>query len=182
MQVGSGRQQLFRWKKGETLWTDLKLEWKTVSLWALAVSGKTVYVGTQNGGILRSLDEGASWTDVSQNLPHWEATQYGVSDLTVVGTTIYASANNGVIRSTDDGDTWMMVNAGLDEEHVGGFITDGTTLYGSNPGGIFRLKDGADRWEHVASSPYDLHSLAVDGTALYAGSGFAGVFRIPLEK
>ena len=77
----------------------------------------------------------------------------------------------------------MMVNAGLDEEHVGGFITDGTTLYGSNPGGIFRLKDGEDNWERVASLPYDMaESLAVHRGMLYVGTGNAGVFRISLEK
>ena len=106
--------------------------------------------------------------------------------MTFVGTTIYANTNNGVIRSTDDGDTWTTVNAGLDDGNAGGFITDGTTLYGAHyatiPGGIFRLKDGEDSWEQIASSPYDMQSLAVNGGMLYIGTGGAGVFRIPLEK
>ncbi|MCH8292509.1 hypothetical protein IH992_15560 [Candidatus Poribacteria bacterium] len=188
MQVDSGHQ-LFRWKKGETLWTGPKFEWKLGWTWMLlAVSGKTVYVGPPHGEILRSFDEGESWTNISQNLPNWEETpaypsHHGVSDLTFVGTTIYANTNNGVIRSTDDGDTWTTVNAGLDEGNVGGFITDGTMLYGRNPGGIFRLKDGEDNWERVASLPYDMaESLAVHRGMLYVGTGNAGVFRISLEK
>ncbi len=60
-QTGDGAR-LYRWRVGEDLWTQLKtrdlLSWGT-----LAVSGRTVYISATCGRLLRSVDEGDTWTE-----------------------------------------------------------------------------------------------------------------------
>ena len=104
--------RLYRWRVGEDLWTDLGLT--VLGEEGLAVSGRTVYIAGNDGKLLRSFDEGDTWTDVSQRLPNWDLQskrnyqQVGY-DLHFVGETIYAGSDYRVLRSTDgDGLIIMM--------------------------------------------------------------------------
>ncbi|MDE0185433.1 MAG: hypothetical protein OXP71_08240 [Candidatus Poribacteria bacterium] len=189
-QMGQG-QRLFRWRAGETLWTDLglnDLQWGT-----LAVSGSTVYVSAGNRQLIRSVDDGDRWTDVSRRLPNWEwqskrSFREDAYDLVFVGGTIYANSDDGVFRLRDGGETWATIVSGLPDGGVDIQLVDGTTLYGTSYFGVFRLTHGSDSWEKIASlmQPYVpsryVYSLAFDGTTLYAGTAAEGVFRLSLEK
>ena len=184
-QMGDGAR-LYRWRVGEDLWMQLRpqdfLGWQP-----LAVSGSTVYISSMNRRLLRSVDEGDRWTDVSQNLPN-RAQKIDIYDLTFVGETIYAESSDGVFRSRDGGETWTSIVAGLPDGNIEMQLVDGTTLYGTNSHGIFRLTSGSDSWEELASmqpmyvpSAY-ITSLAFDGTMFYAGTEAEGVFRLSLDK
>ena len=185
-------ERLYRWKAGEDLWADLGL--KDLQWGTLAVSGRTVYVGARDGKLFRSVDEGDTWTDVSQHLPNWELQskrgfREGGYDLAFVGGTIYVdSMYDGVFRSTDSGETWTPIIDGLPSGVVDIQLVDGTTLYGTDDLEIFRLTHGSDSWELVASmqpmyvpSMY-ITALALDGTTLYIGTEAEGVFRLSLEE
>ncbi len=192
-QMGQG-QRLLRWRAGETLWTVLglrDLQWGT-----LAVSDSTVYVGAGNGTLFRSVDEGDTWTDVSQRLPNWELQSKrrsqgfpeGGYDLTFVGGTIYAETDDGNFHSRNGGETWMPIVDGPADSDVDIQLVDGTTLYGTSPLGVFRLTQGSGTWEKIASmiQPYVpsryVYSLAYDGTTFYVGTPAEGVFRLSLDK
>ena len=185
-------ERLYRWKAGEDLWADLGL--KDLQWGTLAVSGRTVYVGARDGKLFRSVDEGDTWTDVSQHLPNWELQskrgfREGGYDLAFVGGTIYVdSMYDGVFRSTDSGETWTPIIDGLPSGVVDIQLVDGTTLYGTDDLEIFRLTHGSDSWELVASmqpmyvpSMY-ITALALDGTTLYIGTEAEGVFRLSLDE
>ena len=109
-------ERLYRWKVGEDLWTNLEL--KDLKWGTLAVSGRTVYVSAGDGKLFRSVDEGDTWTDVSQRLPNWDLQskrsfrEVGY-DLAFVGGTIYAGTRDGIFRSTDGGETWTSIVDGL---------------------------------------------------------------------
>ncbi len=179
-QTGDGAR-LYRWRVGEDLWTQLRtrdlLSWGT-----LAVSGRTVYIGATHGKLLRSVDEGDTWTEVSQNLPNWDQ-EIGTYDLTFIGETIYAKAGSGGGCSTDGGETWMpIIVAGLPGGYVEMQLVDGTTLYGTSSHGVFRLTHGSDSWEQIAPTQRDVTSLAFDGTTFYVGTHAEGVFRLSLAE
>ena len=178
-------ERLYRWRVGEDLWTMLSpknSDWLSVS-----ASGKTVYVSTKDGKFLRSVDEGDTWTDVSQNFPN-RAQKKCIYNHFFVGGTIHANSDNGVFRSRDGGETWTTIVSGLPDGGVDIQLVDGTTLYGTSYFGVFRLKHGSDSWEKIASKiqPYVpstwFYSLAFDGTTLYAGTEAEGVFRLSLDK
>ena len=191
--MGQG-QRLYRWKVGETLWTDLGLG--DLHFGSLAVSGDTVYVGAGNGKQFRSIDAGDTWTDVSRRLPNWEMQSKRMSqgfedsgyDMTFVVGTIYAGTRDGNFRSRDGGETWMPIVNGTLDSDVNIQLVNGTTLYGTSYIGIFRLTHGSDTWEKISSmmQPYVpsryVNSLAFDGTTFYAGTPAEGVFRLSLDK
>ena len=184
-QMGDGAR-LYRWRAGDDLWTQLRpqdfLGWQP-----LAVSGHTVYISSMNRRLLRSADEGDSWTDVSQNVPNWkqrfeQTSRTDLYNLVFVGETIYAKSGDGVFRSTDGGETWTSVDAGLPNGYIEMQLVNGTTLYATNSHGIFHLTQGSDSWERIAPTQRDVTSLAFDGTTFYIGTNAEGVFRLSLDE
>ncbi len=189
-QMGDGTR-LYRWRVGEDLWTQLRpqdLGWQPSAVSA----GHTVYISSMNRKLLRSVDEGDSWTDVSQNLPNWkqrfeQTFRTNLYNLVFVGETIYAKSGDGVFRSRDGGETWRSIAAGLPDSSIDLQLVDGTTLYGTNSHEIFRLTNRSDSWEKLASvwpivpSTY-VTALALDGTTLYIGTEAEGVYRFSLDE
>ena len=175
-----GKEWLYRWRVGEDLWTQLMPQdffgWGT-----LAVSGKTVYISAVRGKLFRSVDEGDTWAEVSQNLPNWDQ-EIGAYDLAFIGETIYAKAGSEGGRSTDGGETWTSIVAGLPGGYIEIQLVDGTTIYGTSSHGIFRLAHGSDSWERIALIQRIVRSLALDGTTLYIGTAAEGVFRLSLDE
>ena len=177
----AGALRLYRWRVGEDLWTQLRpqefLDWG-----ALAVSGRTVYISMAHGKLFRSIDEGDTWTEVSQNLPNWDQ-EIGTYDLAFIGETIYAKAGSGGGRSTDGGETWTpIIVTGLPGGYIDMQLVDGTTLYGTSSHGIFRLTQGSDSWEQIAPTQRDITALAFDGTTFYIGTNEEGIFRLSLDE
>jgi len=58
--------------------------------------------------VLKTVDGGVSWTDVTGNLP-----QAPVNALALAGTSLVASTDMGVFLTTDAGATWLRVGRGL---------------------------------------------------------------------
>ena len=195
------RKRLLRGRLEEDRWKDLGLR-----VWypgGFAVSGATLCVQTEDGKIMRSMNEGDKWTKVNplpmsnvvvsppEDGPQWRfdpqtgsplfrcnlylvgETKYGV------GETIYA--NNDVLEkvflSTNGGKTWRSSTAGLPEGKIKIQLVDGTTLFGTNSDGIFRLTLGSDSWEKVAPIQHTVVSLAYDGTTIYINTGKNGIYR-----
>ena len=180
-QMGS-REWLYRWRVGEDLWTQLRPQQNLFGWGNLAVSDRTIYISSVRGKLFRSVDEGDTWTEMSQNLPNWDR-EIGTYDLAFVGDTIYAKAGSGGGRSTDGGETWTpIVVVGLPGGYIEMQLVDGTTLYGTSSHGIFRLIQGSDSWERIAPTQQDITSLTFDGTMFYAGTEAEGVYRLSLEK
>ena len=180
-QTGS-KEWLYRWRVGEDLWTQLMPQQDFFGWGALAVSGRTVYTSTVRGKLFRSVDEGDTWTEVSQNLLNWDQ-EIGTYDLVFIGETIYAKAGNGGGRSTDGGETWTpIIVSGLPGGYIQMQLVDGTTLYGTSSHGLFRLAQESDSWELIAPTQRDIMSLAYDGTTFYIGTSEEGIFRLALEE
>jgi photosystem II stability/assembly factor-like uncharacterized protein len=177
-----GKEWLYRWRVGEDLWTQLMPQQDLFGWGALAVSGRTVYISAVRGKLFRSVDEGDTWTEVSQNLPNWSQ-EIGAYDLAFAGETIYAKAGSGGGYSTDGGETWTpIIVAGLPGGYIGMQLVDGTTFYGTSSHGLFRLAQGSDSWELIAPTQRDVMALAYDGTTFYIGTSDEGVFRLSLAE
>lgn len=156
-------------------------------VYAVAVSGKDVYVGgtfRMAGGT--SADLIAKWDGV-----RWSALSSGmdraVYALAMVGTNLYAGGNfstaGGVPASYIarwDGSAWHAVGGGMDET-VYALAVAGDTLYAS---GGFKRAGGVTvnhiaRWDGVgwsalgAGTDSTAYSLVASGNVLYAGGGFS---------
>ncbi|MCL5738691.1 MAG: hypothetical protein M1303_08670, partial [Bacteroidetes bacterium] len=75
---------------------------------ALAISDTDLFAGTEDGGVFRSMNNGASWTASNNGL---RATS--VNAFVVSGTNLFAGTDSGVFLSTNNGTSWIAVNTGF---------------------------------------------------------------------
>ncbi|MDE0637385.1 MAG: sigma-70 family RNA polymerase sigma factor [Candidatus Poribacteria bacterium] len=191
--------QLYRWKPGNTQWLNTGLLDKGISEdWSycyannifidaigfrFAVSGNIIYVGEKEGQLLRSLDEGLTWTDVTGNLPfpidHYKA-------IALAGNFVYVATDKGVVMSANGTDWYILTGAKGKPLIVTMFAVEGTTVYGEARRKIYQVNNGMTTWEQVTPKipPSIAHTITcfdVDGDTLYVGTRKRGVLRFSLD-
>ena len=180
------QRSLFKWKPGDSEWTDTGLidlsEQPNEDLrkgFRLAASGETVYVGKRDGTLFQSLDEGDSWRDITPNLPlHF--TRF--KEIVFAGSTVYVATDKGVL-SSQTGAHWRVLTDRMGARIViDRFAVDYTSVYGVGDTGVYRLDDYS-KWEQISPSvPSEAASLIVSNNRLYIATGRRGMFHIPLEE
>ena len=174
--------KLFRWKPGDTRWSDTGVE-ETCELtrenmaqgFRLATSGETVYVGKRDGHLVQSLDGGDIWNDMTSNLP---LSVEHFNHIVLADATVHVATDKGVFHSKD-GVVW---NAIADKAGANVIIkslaTAGDAVYGANDDGIYHLEMETGSWEQIVPEiPDAITSLVVDRDAFYVGTEHRGVLR-----
>ncbi len=180
------RHKLFRWRHGETAWHDTGLEdQEGISPiegkgFTLAVSGSTVYAGKREGELFLSLDDGGTWTDVTESLRF----PFGYfKEIHFAGSTVYVSTDMGVIRSRD-GETWEVVTD-VDGNRLimDRIVVDGVLAYGVCDSGIYAADTETNAWKQItAELPHTATAFAIEGRTFYIGTQQNGVFRFQLTE
>ncbi len=164
-----------------------------------------MYLTSGNGVILRSADQGSTWTVNPIPVPMGgNATGRGMGERLAIDPNnhailLFGSRTKGLYRSTDAAQTWAPVtsfptagdaNYGLPIvvfDKSGGTAAGSTTIYvaaaslsqGSN---LYRTNDGGATWALVPGGPSGLMahhaSLGSDGTLWLAYSGDYGPFNV----
>ncbi len=84
------------------------------------------YSGYRGGNdapyVLKTTDGGATWSNITGNLP-----QAPVNDIVVAGSTLYVATDVGVFRTTDGGTTWRTLGKGLPHLPVDDIQLDAST-------------------------------------------------------
>lgn len=139
---------------------------------SLVSIGNVILAGTENG-VFRTLNNGTNW----------EATNSGLSDLSVramavidtnnmLSPNFFAGTTNGVYKSTNYGSSWVAVNNGMTNSILE-LAVSGRNLYaGSYTKGVFKSTNSGVNWTAVNSGLTNLLiiSLAASGTNVYAGT------------
>ena len=177
------RRKLFRWRPGETEWyyTGLEDQGEPLPMYGkgftLGVSRNVVYAGKRDGHLFQSLDNGNTWSDITENLA-FPFTYF--KEIIVVGSTVYISTDAGVMNSYDDA-IWSAVS------DIDGHIlamnriaTDGSRLYGVCDTGVYQVNNHTNTWRQMTSEvpSTTVTSLAATGGTLYIGTEDNGVFRL----
>lgn len=156
-----------------------------------------VYAGTSNAGVFRSADGGATWNDISSNLPPYTtiSTLLAVDDGVQQQSIIYAGTVDGIYRSSDGGAQWSLksdnyAEAGYEDTPAAIVADPGSpqVLYAAREYGnhlVCKSVNGGDSWTALSVStslPYDHAStLAIDPTTspatLYLGTTASGIYR-----
>src|SRR5258706_4906887 len=175
----------------DSAWDDeFKIAGINDDVFAIAVSGSTVYVGgwfTSIGGIEVNYIakwDGTSWSALGTGMDPFSS----VSSLVVIGTDLYAggifSTAGGVSANCIakwDGTSWSALGTGMSPfSQVSSLVVIGTDLYA---GGSFTTAGGVSanniaKWDGTIWSALgtgldgSVYCLAVSGTDLYAGGSF----------
>ena len=136
-------------------------------------------IALSGGGIQKTIDEGASWQDIS-----FEGGLEGntfFSDFAQIGNTIYvasrrrvASQKGGIFKSNDDGETWQAAYDDNLHKDVRAIVSIGNRLVAGTQGGIFISDDKGETWEKIdfdkgGARYHSVHSMANNGNVIVAG-------------
>jgi photosystem II stability/assembly factor-like uncharacterized protein len=120
-----------------------------------------IYVGTENGGIFRSLDRGKSWSpDISgATLPGKMITRLDTTEklgADFVLATVGNSGHSHVFRSDDGGLTWVDIDNGQlpDVPHHAVLIKpdEPNVVFIAGDGGVFMSRDQGVTWTHMSGN------------------------------
>lgn len=99
-------------------------------------NGIYFFAGISYGGIIRTWDNGTSWSTVNNGLPP----NSSVQSLLMYGSTVVAGMNNGLVcHSTDNGASWSSSGTGIPGVNVYALSTGSVYLYAGTDSGLFRL-------------------------------------------
>jgi photosystem II stability/assembly factor-like uncharacterized protein len=153
----------------------------------------TIYVGAATGGILKTTDNGATWTNLFTGVP-----VISVGDIAIdpnndqvlfcgtgeANSSSFSFLGNGIYKSTNAGATWQ--HMGLSNSaYIGRVIVDhsnsqrvfaaacGNLFTANDERGVFRSTDGGNSWQRVlylndSTSAIDLVQHPTNPQILYA--------------
>ena len=147
---------------------------------------RTLYVGTRDGLIIKSTDDGENWSEIKK----FKYSNYYIEDIKIdpiTPSTIYVSVMNyGVIKSTNGGETWRDINQGLSDSHISSITINPNNPYilyaGSIYAGIFRSSNGGSTWYKLNTYGItnSINCMVIDpinNSTLYAGTYFGGIVK-----
>lgn len=146
-----------------------------------------VFIGTDGGGVYRSVDNGATWTQANTGLTNLYIQAIAANP---DGTFLYAGTQYGIFRSADRGAGWTAISSSLPSiaMEVQAIVASpngsgGTGLFaGTKYDGVFISSDNGATWNVVIAGngladTTNVLSLAVVPGIVYAGTWADGVFR-----
>jgi photosystem II stability/assembly factor-like uncharacterized protein len=150
------------------------------------VTPGTIYVGTLGDGVLKSVDDGATFNPANNGL-----TDFFVRDLALnpTGTVLYAATSGGVFQSVDGAASWTPGNTGLTSLDVTAIHNPGfgVVVAGTADAGVFGSTDGGLTWGPLTNSSTNLRATALSHSPpslspppsgrFYVGTDGGGVFE-----
>lgn len=181
--AGTGTGGVFVSTDGAVTWNVTSLINKTVNDVAVDEQDFRTVCAAVLGGAFKTIDGGASWSDITNGLPNLSLRTIVIDPLNA--NTVYAGTDGGVFKSTDGGASWSAASAGLASIKIRDlqFSTiDRRALYASaDNGGIHKTLDGGNTWIEIneGMGRTDIASLAFDSAnsnVIYA-VGFGSAYK-----
>jgi len=134
---------------------------------AFVTSDLYLFASTSSVGVLRSSNNGISWSFVNNGLSAY------VYSLLVSGSNIFAGTNYSVFLSTDSGANWITANTGIENNSIKTMAASGENIFAGTFGqGVYRSSNNGSSWISVntgLTNPY-IQSLVSSDSNLFAGT------------
>ncbi len=146
---------------------------------SLFFSQNTLFAGMvpgnnyDQGGPVRSTDEGMSWTCVSPGTRSDNVTAFD----TIGNHLLMATVFSGVYLSQNEGESWFSADSGLENNTIFSFATMGTFVFASSLEGTFLSMDSGASWTLLDSEIRYPENLAAMASIIFLGTEEDGVFR-----
>lgn len=133
-----------------------------------------IIVGSETGGVWKSLDGGTTWTVLTDNLANIDVNALAI-DPNNSSNYFWGSTNGSIFKSTDSGSTWSL-HSNLSGGSVNKILihpTDAQIMYCSSEGnGIYKSTDGGLNWSSIyfagVNNGYDIDFKPGDPSVVYA--------------
>jgi len=151
---------------------------------SLGVGGDTVFIGSNNGYLYRSTDNGVNFQPIE--LTGYTDLSYPGS-FTYSGSLLFATGNTGgIFRSADNGITWTQTTGGLANEEAVTLVANGNKLYAGmvegslqynyqSNGGLYVSQNGIN-WTCIGLTGITVEKIIISGNRIIAGTGSNGIF------
>lgn len=157
-----------------------------------------IYLGTADGGVWKSTNDGASWTPLTDTQSSLAVGSLALDPADTSDNTLYVGTGEtnyavptgfngdayfgiGVLKTTNGGSFWTLVGNGLPgfgaysaaSVGIGVMAANGATVWAGTTQGLYRSTNGGSTWSliPVAFAPNDtfrVTDIAVDGANVYA--------------
>jgi len=105
-----------------------------------------IFLGTQDGGIFRSLDRGTSWSSISRNLPN-----DSIRGIVPVEQDVVVATGKGIFQWKHDQQQWEALNEGLTRLAIQSLIVSSSgDWYVGTSSGAFRSDDKGAHWKNIS--------------------------------
>ncbi len=153
-----------------------------------------IYVGTDDGHVQISLNDGVDWTDLSGNLPNrWVTSVVADPDDVDVAYVAFSGYRFGedlghIYQTIDQGNTWMDISGDLPDAPINDLIVRPVfgELYIATDVGVYYSLNGGANWEllgtelpNVVVTDLDFHEPE---SILLAATYGRGMYKVVLEE
>jgi len=105
-----------------------------------------IFLGTQDGGIFRSTDQGASWHTISRTLPN-----DSIRGIVSNDSGLYVGTGRGIYQLDEKSRRWKAKNAGLTETAIETLLlAPDDVMYAGTSAGAFRSDNGGTSWINIS--------------------------------
>jgi Baseplate J-like protein len=157
----------------DKIWQRRNIGLTNTNVTCFASQGANLFVGTTEGGIFWSTDQGKLWKPVNKDLLNLNIqTLIAFSGFLFAGT-----AGGGIFRSDNNGERWTEQNENLIHRDVQVLLSVGTTiLAGTVGGGVYRSDNNGNTWSQTSLDNTTVQALCQFDNKILAGTIDDGVW------
>ncbi len=136
-----------KWIDSQSVFVDPRERLPHRYLRVIAVNqAQHIFLGTQDGGIFRSMDRGATWSSLSRNLPN-----DSIRGIVPIQKDVVVATGKGIFRWKHDQQEWVEMNEGLTRRAIQSLmIADNGDWYVGTSSGAFRSDDNGAHWKNIS--------------------------------
>jgi ligand-binding sensor domain-containing protein len=167
------------WNSAGTPKTGLPMDSYTAIAFDLNIPAD-VYVGTAHHGVLKSVNNGVSWSAASAGLPTGDTINDLVYDADAHQ--LWAATDMGVYRSVNGGANWQLLNNGIPAANIINVVLPASTvggtrglIYAGTNHGFYLSQDSGANWKQSRDSlaGTGVHAILIDAqkaTTIFAAT------------
>lgn len=143
--------------------------------------GQFIFAAVPGGSMLRSLDAGISWQQLTNEAPSWSFWNPRL----VANGSVLINASDKIYRSLDNGVTWQEIPSALNRGSITCVLArgDATFFFGTTSDGVYRSDDNGLTWKpfNPGMVIQGVSVLTIKDNILFAAADGYGVYQVHLR-